>query len=481
MILLIFQAYPPLFKDQDLQILCDSLGAKIDAVTSGNDCKISGTTEGHAMRPRIYDYAANQTRSRTLLSQDSAFQIANRNEQFNDGAFGSSYRTYNVDDSVVNRSRYGISIGNNNSIIVTNGGSAHLDLAVDFLFKYGFKFNIGNMLDGNPFTYWACQNTTAPVRFCIDSTELKTPLESLALDSIWLLNCNIINLRLKGNTVPAAWGAPPFDQYISFIIDSGIVTNSYGIAGTDVILTITDSTKNWIPNQFKNVDSPYYIIRGDSAFTWFGGKIISNTKNSINYKLSTNLDGSDFVELLIAYPYAIVTSHMFKKFSTVSSYRYWAIEIMPNQAGDYQCYCDGVAKISELGLGVSIPLTEYGDVGLSMINKNIVDTAVQNDGFSSIIITPTRSLGEIKLMFNNVTRTIKDRIVDIFYDHVTNNKSFWFLWNEYYDVDPILCVFIDRSLAITETFVDYETLNNQTEYEEMIPIYNVSMNVRQRT
>jgi len=472
-----FQVYIPLFKDQAANILSDDIGTKIDSVISGNYCPVSGVTEGHPLRPRIYDV----DNSRTLLSQNGIFQICNRNERDSGGLFGSSYQSYVVDDSVVNHNIRGISVGNNTRLDVINSGITNLDITAEFVFKYGFKFNIGNMLDGNPFTYWACQNVISPVRICIDSMELKTPLAELALDSIWMLNCNLINVRLKGNNVPAVWGAAPFDEYISFIIDRGTASSVYGTVGVDEILTVVDITKNWIPNQFKDIDSPYYIINNDSAVPWVGGRIISNTNDSINYKISTQLDGSLFTDFAITDRFAIVAPHVFKKFDQVYSYQYWALEIMPNEAGDYSSYCDGVAKISELGLGICIPFFNYGDIGLSLTLKNITEINLQNDGHSSISTSPTRMIKELRLTFSNVSRLIKDKLVDIFNDHVISNKSFWFLWNEFYEAEPMLCTFISRSLNITEVFVDKETLDNQSISDEMLPIYTVTMDVGQRT
>ena len=446
-----FQAYFPLFKGSPNRILWSSDGSGlsgspgvgVDGYTAAGDCLVSGVTPGLQSRTKRFDYSKSSNCKAVFqigerYAPDRTGNRAGLSSEVNGGYYG--------DDADARAfSPVGWSVGNNTVFVVPT--PENIELSPDrFQFNYKFIYGVESAFDKQPFTSWMCCDDTPPVRICFDSTKFRIPLQRLRANCLWMLNTNLINLRVKANSVPSAWGVAPFEQAFSFAIDTGLVTQRYGVTATENILAVTDSTKNWIANQFVDIDSPFYIIH--NTLPWYGGKIIKNNKNTIWFKLSTRRSGANYTQFAVGNLFKIIAPSKIVKFTSTQEYRYWAIEIMPNAVGDIQGYSDGAARVNEIGLGECITLSEHPDVGFIETFKNVTKIASQNDGSDRMELSAGRGLREFELKYTNINKIDAYKIIDNFKVCKQNNIPVWFALTEYNSKDIMLCDYIDSELGV---------------------------------
>lgn len=463
-----WQLYLPMFKVPGNKILQSEAGAlatKVDGTTNNTNCLVGGPTKSLALREKKYSF------SQSSLCE-AVFQVGERPNMMNRsggraGMSGQDRGGYYNDVSNSNTfSPVNWSVGNNTVFVVPS--PENIEFSPDrFTFPYKFKAGINFAKDLQPYTFWSCLDNAAPVRICFDSMQLINKRQTFRANCLWLLNTNLINARVKANTVPSAWGAAPFEQAINMAIDTGIVVNRYGSVATEDYLMVEDTTKNWIPNQFVEADSPYYIINNSIINT--GGKIVKNTKTKIWFKPSTTFAGTSFNQLNVNEVFRIIAPSRIVKFTTIQDYRYWALEIMPNGAGDIQSYCDGASRIGEFGLGECITLTDHADVGFTETYKNITKLANQNDGYDRLEMPIGRLYKEFNLQYTNCSKEDARNIMDIFKNCKTRAIPTWFALTEHNPSDVMLCDFIDATID-AEQVADFD--NNV--------YYTITLKLRQR-
>lgn len=460
-----FQVYLPMSKDVDNTILQRETATAITRI-EGNYCMVGGATASLSTRSRRSSSSYN--------NYDAVFQIGSSRSGTR-GSFGNNAGTNNETRGEADRiknpgsedfSRTNFSIGHNTVLAVPSKDKIIFN-SDRFGFSYKFKGGIDLAKDLNPYTFWSCIDTAAPVRICFDSKSLVNKQTTFKANSLWLLNTNLINARIKASTLPSAWGAAPFNQAIDMSIDVGVAVSILGASATEQYLAVTDTTKNWIPNQFVDVDAPYYIVHNSNINT--GGKIVKNTKTTIWYQLSNTWAGVAFTALAVADIFRIIAPSKIVKFSSEQDYRYWALEIMPNEVGDIQSYCDGVAKIGEFGLGKSITLVDHGDVGFTETYKNITKLASQNDGYDRIEMPVGRLFKEFNIQYTNCSKEDARNMMDIFKNCKTRAIPTWFALTEHNPSDIMLCDFIDSNMS-AEQVSDFD--NNV--------YYTITLKLRQR-
>jgi hypothetical protein len=185
--------------------------------------------------------------------------------------------------------------------------------------------------------------------------------------------------------------------------------------------------------------------------------------------LSNTWAGVAFTALAVADIFRIIAPSKIVKFSSEQDYRYWALEIMPNEVGDIQSYCDGVAKIGEFGLGKSITLVDHGDVGFTETYKNITKLASQNDGYDRIEMPVGRLFKEFNIQYTNCSKEDARNMMDIFKNCKTRAIPTWFALTEHNPSDIMLCDFIDSNMS-AEQVSDFD--NNV--------YYTITLKLRQR-
>jgi hypothetical protein len=463
-----FQVYFPMYKIQDNQILQKVSGTgttKVDGITNNTSCVVGGPTRALGRRTRRYSFGQSSL-------CDAVFQIGDRTGvrgRFGDraGLGGENFGGYNINADVANSfNPVGWSVGNNTIFTIPN--SSNIEFPTDrFRFPYKFKTGINAAKDLLPYTSWVCSDDAAPVRICFDSTLLKTKRQTFRANSLWLLNTSLVNVRLKASNASSAWGVAPFNLAVDMSVDRGSVVSVWGAVATEDYLTVEDTSKNWIPNQFVDTDSPFYIVHDSTP--WVGGRIVKNTKTQIWYKPSTRWNGVAFTALAVADDFRIIAPSRFVTFS-LTDYRYWALEIMPNEAGDIQGYADGVARIGEFGIGESITLNDHGDIGFSEVYKNIIKTSGQNDGYDRIETSTGRAYMEYDISYTNCSEEDARAILDVFKTCKTKAVPTWFALTEHDPSNVMLCDFIDSS-------IDEQ---HSADFNDSDTYYTLTLKLRQR-
>jgi hypothetical protein len=460
-----FQVYHPMFKAPGNMVLRDGAGNKIDPHTTGYDCVVGGPTESLSTRPYAFDNW-KRTNDSSAVFQSSC---VSRNNQRGINYYSSFNTIGSTIPSVID-------IGNNTAITINNPVNIESVFNEEILFKYVYARGIKNALDKRPSTYWGCSSESSITRVAFSSRNFVVPLDSLAANSIWFLNTNLINVRIKASTLPNAWGVAPFEEYISFIVDNGVVCSVYG-AGN--LLMIEDTTKNWTPGQFVNVDFPYHIINSDASISFTGGAIVKNTKTQIWYRTSTRLNGTLYSSLPLGSNFSIVAPSRFYKFSGgVKDYPYWALEIIPGEVGDYEYFCNGLGRIGELDVGLSIDLGEYGNPGFAVSLTNNANSKLIEAGSNSILVNVGKNNMQYELSLDNVSLSMAHKLLDILRVCEERGIPLWFIPTTINNNELYLCDFVDGKLSIDTTMDNYlDIYGNGDEHEGRV---RVSAMLRQR-